>query len=819
MKVNKFIKYGLLTLLTASTCLSSVVAVASESQAQPFTGNAITGMSASLGEGVKVNYFVDLPQGYSSPELTIGENVISEYKQEGNKLTFVYNCDFASVDDDIVATLNAKNSQGVAQQIGTKTGSVEDYWHSVFTTTASELELSEKEHVALKTVSASALNYFASRQEHIEKITPTIALTSSESSLLYTVWDNPYSVEWEKRSLTFTEGETDATGFEWKDETTVDYSTGVALKFKFAVASGTFNSLKVKLFYGENAEIVTPVQLPQSEQTEAGKTLYTFATKPLKATEFSSQIGARVYDGTQRISKRAIYSVNRCLDKMHYATSGTEKTLVDATYFYGKACTWYSYFDSAQVTELPARWENGIYDMQIFDYRYDDARMLYTLPSYCFGDWTIWIDGKTYTTGTAFPVEEEGYTVIYDNSTNAFVVELDGATVGGIVVTNVNLKIVVNENSSLFGQYYRTWDDKNAKKSGCIAVHNGNIIIDGAKDKTLEVEGSLLTSGTLTVQGGVKVDCKLGAKAINGVEATAISVLNGAQLCTTYNGGTPTKATGVLATSGDVTINDGKLSSYGYETGIALCGYLQDDSVKPTFRVDGENSVVDVKCKGAGLTFVVTAWGVDMNSLSNREVNLNAGKITLDCAYGINYADVVLNSAELNIYAHDGNGIGQDRACKLTTISGDYKVGKINIVCTQYNEWWNVYGRAILTDGINIDGGEIKMSVANRKTVIGITKDGVQLNFDNCDVYLSTNNDLDRAAAGIYVENSGIVITVQTAARVFVENAAQVVSCWMPADTTTPATLYVYGDMAGVNCRGGIGQWGDTTIVAVGRVR
>ena len=111
------------------------------------------------------------------------------------------------------------------------------------------------------------------------------------------------------------------------------------------------------------------------------------------------------------------------------------------------------------------------------------------------------------------------------------------------------------------------------------------------------------------------------------------------------------------------------------------------------------------------------------------------------------------------------------------------------------------------------------MSVANRKTVIGITKDGVALDFNNCDVFLSTNNDADRGAAGIYVENSGIVITVQTSARVFVENAAQVVSCWLPADTTTPATLYIYGDMAGVNCRGGIGHWGDTTIVAVGRVR
>jgi hypothetical protein len=453
--------------------------------------------------------------------------------------------------------------------------------------------------------------------------------------------------------------------------------------------------------------------------------------------------------------------------------------------------------------------------------------MLYTLPSYCFGDWTIWIDGKAYTTGTLFPVEEDGFSVNYDNSTNTFVVALDGASVGGIVVTNVNLKIITNKNSSVYGQYYRTWDDKNAKKSGSIAVHNGNLTIDGTSGNTLEVDGSLLTSGTLTVQGGVKVDCRLGVKAINGVEASMIKVLNGAQLCTTYNGSTPTKATGVLATSGDVTISDAKLSSYGFETGVALSGYSQDDSVKPTFSVDGENSVVDVKCKGAGLTFAVNVWGVDMNALSNRQVNLYAGKITLDCAYGINYADVLLNSAELNIYAFGGAGIGQNRPSKLTTVSKDYRVGKINIKCTYYEPWWGMveddpfyyFSSAIITDGMDIDGGEIRMSVANRKTVIGIINDNVALDFDNCDVYLSTNNDVDRGAAGITVRKSGIVITVQNAARVFVENAAQVVSCWLPADTTTPATLYIYGDMAGVNCRGGIGHWGDTTIVAVGRVR
>ena len=203
----------------------------------------------------------------------------------------------------------------------------------------------------------------------------------------------------------------------------------MALRFKFVVTNGTFSTLRAKVIYGSEVEEVKVEALPQAQQTLQGKTVYTFTTRAIKASEFSSQLGVRVYNGTQKISRRAIYSVNRCLDKLHYATSGTEKALIDAIYSYGKASAWYAYFGETDVTELPARWENGIYDLEIFDYRYDDARMLYTLPSYVWGDWTIWLNGETYTTGMSEPVVKEGYQVAYEGTSNTFTVTLDGADI------------------------------------------------------------------------------------------------------------------------------------------------------------------------------------------------------------------------------------------------------------------------------------------------------------------------------------------------------------------------------------------------------
>ncbi len=814
MRNGSFSKKSIFTYLSAAVLFSAAFAgaVCLRGTARAETSrNAVTGITVSLNQTLAVNYYVSLPEGYSEPQMIFNqgeedEETVSKYAMDGDEYVFSYTgATVLTVGEEITASAVAKNASGKTEKIGSRDTSVQEYWESVLDMTREELEYTTLEYVSLRSLAVNFLNY-ASKAQIDGGITENLAdagLTNEEKALVYG-YDSIYQADWTKRTPTY-EG-ADGEDFHWTGGESLNLAQGVAMRFTFSYQGGITDDLQAKVVLGSRTETVSVEPLPAEEQTESGVTLYTVTTPPLKATEFSSQTGVRIYHGKTPVSSRLVYSVNRCIDKIYVDGSApqSERDKAAALYAFGKAAAWYGYKDSVEYTVLPAVNDNGIVTCSKFDYTYDDGRMLQAKEgSGTFGQY-VYLDGNAYDTshipegGTI----AEGVTLAYSPEGNLFTVTLDGADLEhGLLVYYANLEIVVKSNSTISGLCYRDWNDKGAKKGCTIGADSGKISVSGEPGAALYVNGGILAPGGVAVNGA-EVNVKSSQAGYNGVETNgSLTVENDAILSVEYTGEKVSASRGISAV-GNISVNGATLVSKGFNYGIFLDGAA--DAAGQNFTADGE----------ARVEIEAVTGGISSHSV-NRDLKFINGAVKITAAFGIDYANVTVDAAELTILATGGNGIGQDSPAKLTTVGGIPETGKISVFCDFYNPYWDMKGRALWTSGMEIDGGTIRFEVRNHAGVIE-TVQGAALNFDQCDVYLRS----DGSAHGIYANAGNEVITVATGARVFVEKCGLPVGSWVGvSETVQPVRIYIYGDMAAVGCGGGIGEWESNAKLVEGTVR
>lgn len=813
MKNGSFSKKSIIITLSAVVLCSAfagAVCLCGTARAEA-AENAVTGITVSLNREITVNYYVSLPQGYSAPQMIFNrgeenEKTVSEYVMDGDEYVFSYTGGTVlTVGEEIAASAVAKNAAGATEEIGSRDTSVQAYWESVLRMKREDLGYTDLDYLSLRSLAVNFLHY-ASKAQTAAGMTENLAdagMTDEEKSLVYG-YDNIYQVDWTKRTPTY-EG-ADGEGFGWRGGESLDLTNGVAMRFSFSYKGEKTDALQAKVVLGSRTETVSVEALPPEHQTENGATLYTVTTPALKATEFSSQTGIRIYAGKTPVSSRLIYSINRCIDKIYVDgnTEASEREKAAALYSFGKSAAWYAYKDSVEYTVLPAVNDNGIVTCSKFDYTYDDARMLRAKEGNgTFGQY-VYLNGQAYD-ASSIPQDgtiAQGVTLSYSAADNLFTVILDGAEVEqGLLSYYANLEIVVKSDSVVSGLCYRDWNDKGAKKGCAIGTDSGSISISGEAGAVLTVRGGILAPDGVTVND-IEVGVKSSQAGYNGVETNgSLTIGNGAALSVEYRGEKASSARGISVV-GNISVNGSSLVSKGFNYGIFLDGAADD--TKQNFTVDGESSV-EVEA---------VAGGISSHSL-NRKLDFKKGAIKITAAYGIDYANVTLDAAELTIRATGGNGIGQDFPAKLTTVSGDPEVGKISVACDFYNPYWDMKGRALWTSGMEIDGGTIRFEALNHTGVVE-TAQGAILNFDACNIHLRSDGN----AHGIYANSGNEVITVEKAARVFMEKCGLPVGSWVnTSDTVQPVRIYVYGDMTAIGCGGGIGEWESNANLVEGSVR
>jgi len=784
-------------------------------KADPLDQDSITGISVTTAERFNVSYKVSLPNGYQSPSMTFSvngedEQTVTDYTTEGETLIFTFNgVDFLDIDKSITATLTASNPSGQIQSVTDDTRTVQSYFETLLTKTATDLNMTEFEYLTLKSYVVSVLN-FSAKLQILNGQTENLAdatLTDTDKSKLLS-YDNVYSADkWPQRDNHYTTGE-DATGFTWGSDVGLEYDGGYKLKFRFTVNSGTFNDLSARIYFAGQTYAVTP----ELESSTATTTTYKVLTSAFGITDFSSNVGVQIYNADQKISRRAEYSVNKAIAFERDRTTPTEdrRAYIESLFVLAKSSTIFAYASDNMQTEFLSVYDDEgalRYFVQLFDYA-NQKFMGEDIHSVGFHRPTVQVGNTVYTYEAdtdeiVSGVTTADYTVKYDKSSNTFNLTLNGGEYSGIISYYSNLKLTVNGNSTVLGSFYKDGDGFDNMAKPCTIGAEGALEITGISK--LSVLGSGLDSTTLTVTGNVTVDIKTNKISHDGIRAEGdISITGGATLSATYVGQTDSTANGLYVT-GNVTVDGASLSTYNYKTALMLDGTVEEGVSNQTLYSKGDTTI-NLVGKETGVT----------SKTVNRLLNLDDGEILVTGETGITYMDITLNKADLKVVADYGKAIGYADTwggvyvpTSITTTSGDYKVGSITVENYSPSIWGKVCS-AVYSDSMQIDGGTLKFA-SSGETVFEPVKDGVY-NYSNCNVYFEgLNVDLTNAEFtnyGINADVGGVKININVSARLFIKNVVIAAKCY----GETACTITVDGGFDIINYRNEIWEWGGNKI-------
>ncbi|MCH5157131.1 MAG: hypothetical protein J1G02_04570 [Clostridiales bacterium] len=778
MVTKRYLKTTLLVLCIVAFVTSVALlglCFASETNAEQQVFKDVT---VRVDNGIRVDYTVNLPEGYTAPSLQIERGsqtvTLTSYVKTAEGIVFTYGGVRAAVmDQEITATLYANNASGEKVSVEENTFTVSDYFNTLLAKTAEESGITNNfVYQAQRAYAANILNLG-------EKATGNslLSLSSDERKLIVFTDENKYNgSDWPLRdSLTKIEG-TDATGFAWVGLPVFDLNQGFYLRYSFTATNAIASDLRVKIDLQDNTHWTIPVQIGEQN----GVPVYGFGYG-VDATEFCFDAQVTVYSGDTPISATIGYSMNRAL--AYGATFGDRDTraLASAAWSLGKAVVWYEYAEEMDYVFLPNMTDNGIYAGFMFDYVYDSNLMI--AESMGKSNPAIWLNGTGYSAEELSDTTvEDGYTVAYEQ--DLFTVTLDGVgDVSGIVVPSGDLRIAVNADSSVSGGFYRNWDDKNSRTVSTVGTTE-NITIVGSNGSTLTVNGRLLTDGNVTVEGNVNVVVVIDKSDMNGLEAHTLTVSDGAKLTLRYVGTEPARNAGIRTIS-DISVVDAQLDINSFMYGIQFGG--DQDNREIDFTVT--NSVISIVSDDYGVTAVeipgadwngwqATRWTVTLALSQGSKMNIDGGR-------GTRFVNIVLGNAALTVNAIY-NGIGDEwTPATLTTTSGNYEVGTLTVTVANTNT--GAY--AMVASAMDLNGGTITFVSGNMEGVLKTTNRSVW-NLENCDVFVKTTSvskpvtDWEGNVSiartwGINAQSGGEQINIDTSARLIVQDCDIAFACWV----------------------------------------
>ncbi len=761
--------------------------------------NAIDAVRFSIGETLSMQYKVTLPSGYSSPNLIVNDDKITTYTEDDESIIFTYDVDYNEIAQDITATLMATNASGAEEQIGTCVKSPEAYLRQVLSSDKTTSELTDIEFISAKAVASNALN-LAAKLQVLNSVAAEDVIKNYDTTNVF-AYDNIYQQKWTERDNPYQEGTFNLEGFNWVSGIAPIVTDGVKLNFTFTVTEGAFTDLNARIYFGGQTYVVIPTLV----ETVGGNSTYTFTSNNVGVSSFSSKMGVNVYDGDVLLSKRALVSVNQAIDWVYVqgSTTAQQKDVMTALYSFGEAAAINACAKLEDMSKFPAVFDddgNPRYKIAVLDY----TASLYTGET----DYNVWghessvyVGGKAYEkSALSQPVSDESYEISYESSTNTFNVNLLGGTIDGVMALYSNLNLTVSNDTVLNGALNRSVDEFNANKACTITATSGSVTIAGAK--TLTLNAGIVADGDLSITD-TKITVAENKEKNEGLFALGKLTLNNADITLTYNGLNKSTASSVAA-KGDISITDTKLTASGYNYGIYLNGDVVENVSSQKFVLNGDSNV----------NVVANVVGIGSHGV-NRALDLKSGKITVKGEKGIDFCNITLAEADLKVVATYGKGLGQSLPAEITTTSGDYLKGSIDIENQSTEDFWGVDVTAVSVSKMAINGGKIKMSAQSSKGILYAVTDA-QITLANCDLdIVGVGYDLSAAKDGsaINAESGGLNMSIAVSARVFIENCSIPVGCW---NAEKPAVLTINGDMAVTNFRAYISTWGDATSITTG---
>lgn len=761
-------------------------------------------MSVSLGDGIEVRYLVDLPDGWRDAQASVNGEALSSPQPTEEGVLFTYRgADALSATEKLHAEVTAVGGNG-REKVGEKDYSLADYWHRAFDLSKEReqgaLSVKERaEYTASAALSANCLWYLSALGAYTGGA--QITLTEEEKAALYDY----------DQTLSDADGKMTAAGekVRWQG-VSVNYGT-TSLSYCFETAE---TDVTVSVQTGNRrAYTLSPV---------ADGNTYSFDTRAIKPTEFCETVKTTVYAGGEEIAS-AEYSFNRALGaRVEESEKEEEKTLARATYALGKAAAWSAYADEDGIyTYLPELNDNGILVAKVFDYRYDDKRMiaegnLFAPPA------VLWLDGKAYGEGGG---NADGVSVSYADG--AFTLTLDGAKIGtGVYARGADLHIAVRDDSFIVGSVYDSWDGKAADKAASILLSAGkNLFVTGTAGKTLFVSGCGVTANNLSVEN-VSLQSTITQAGFAGVNAAGDVAVRGGELAVRYAGRKQTAADGIVS-GGNVLTEDGSVRSHGFYNGVNLTQYTESETDsgtaytrEGTFTATG-SAKVDISAKNAGIAMLPAGLtGETLAHSGNGRVRFAAGQARIEAKYGVAFADFSLGEADVTLCAEGGAGIGyyvgwafwdgynvwetgKNVPAKVLSDSGGFQKGKLTI---------EAEGTAtgIITRGMEVNGGTLTANMNSSGAAISVAEENTALSFDNADVFVryTGGNHHHLIDCGAY---AGVTVSLTAWAQIKGYDVA------MPVSSYGGAKIDIRGgNFVVYNAQAKLGEWETNAVLVDG---
>lgn len=585
-------------------------------------------------------------------------------------------------------------------------------------------------------------------------------LTAEQYALVYeSLNNNKYHTDWGARdNITEQDVDNKVEGFVWEGLPALETKGGTALTYSFSVNSGDYLNLNSKITVGDGKTYSAEVKEISSA---GGKTYYKLTTKSISPVDFCNPVAVEICDGNNKISSKAIYSVNRAVAKADLSENEQTKNISKALYSLGKSVIWYLNRETATYSYLPPVNGAGRYELVIDEYNYNDGRMAIAAQSYAVSGSSLYLDG----TVTSDIMKENlglGYTV--NKVGERFFVTLGGAEIDGICAADSSTKAVtvtLKGASAINNVLLPQSGDRTPAASVKTLC---DLTIKGDNGTVLDIYGNIYVNGTLTIEGvTVNVHGSLNASA---VVCEDLFILDGGGLNvkTSLTGNT---ADGIYA-SGNISV-DGTLSSEGYKNGI----YLAGDSAQ---RLTVYGGKLNVSAADYGITGVgTTAEKV------NRQLVFNGGESYVRAASGVRYGDISVGDASLTVIADVGYTVEADNPVTIRTTSGDFRKGSLNLINNAYNPWWDV-NYTIKIDNLLLNGGSVHIFGMCKDGVVH-TETGATISVENCDLTIENGQNLkDSYGRGLNLNSGDEKIDITNSAKVIFVNCDSAVNCYGKAE-------------------------------------
>lgn len=548
----------------------------------------------------------------------------------------------------------------------------------------------------------------------------------------------------------------------------------------------SFSALNARVAVG-NAEAYT------TDAIALGGGKYSVSVGIASPLRYSDTAEVTIYDGETPISQTAGYSVNRAAGFVGQFGSAEQKPAVEALWSLGKAASWYA--DRDLVTYTLQIGNGSLYRFSLGEY---GAYSVATDKTVTDGRWGAGV----YACGMIADENnlsaeniDKGIAIAYDKSEKTFDVSLDGAEIDTLNARNaaehtltVNVGGDSHVNGSVsFGDYHwNEWGGYWSYNSPASVYADCDVVITGDRGAKLTVCGNVYAAGKLTVDGAAVEIIVKDAIGADGLVCGALEIVNGGSVTVRYDGLGASERSAVNA-SGDVTV-DGALDIYGFVNGV----YLSSDDAAQTFTVDG--GTVDINVSGYGITSADAFIGADGDRTRvNKELRFNGGTTsiftgngTVDSA-GISGGNVTVDDATLNVIADSGYCIEAKNPVAFRTTSGDHKKGKVVLVNSFFNQWYDV-NYALKVKTLELDGGNVYAYAMCRGGVIHTEADATIV-LKNCDLTVKNGQDVTdvvNRGFGIDLGGGNEMLTVERSARVFFESVAAALRCWGRTEANAP---------------------------------